>query len=547
MNALISIYLAALLLRCCIGLGPFSGMGKPPMFGDFEAQRHWMEIALNLPTNEWYVGKHELNDLQYWGLDYPPLTAYHSLAFAFILNKTTPETVAFGTSRGIESSSTKVWMRFSALLSDAITFIPAVIWYYYRKLQLQKPNETSREHFIYAATFLALTSPSFMLIDHGHFQFNCVAHGFVVISLCLLQQQSSGEISLTSACLASIAFCLALNFKQMSLFYSPAIFTYLLHWTMNNGELRTFLVRFVALGLTVIGTFGLIWFPFFMNGTALQVLHRVFPFERGLFEDKVSNFWCASNVFIKWKSTFSRDMLTIFAFGLTFLGIIPSCITLFVKSTERRRRPSLNLIMFTTSLSFFLFSFQVHEKNILIPLVPAVLCFGDGLTLCSSIDRDDSLRNMMRNDENSHVSCRGTFLGFWFSIFASLSMIPLLVKDGLMTTTMFSLGFFVLAEIILVGEEVDGDTINSNFLFDMSLKSLLAWIGSISLLTTSYLICYHQPPPQLPDLFIVIHIFFSFIVFFLFWIYGNFLLWEDVLYSTFSTNTTTKEKKSKRD
>lgn len=43
------------------------------MFGDFEAQRHWMEITSHLPISQWYF-----YDLPYWGLDYPPLTAYHS-------------------------------------------------------------------------------------------------------------------------------------------------------------------------------------------------------------------------------------------------------------------------------------------------------------------------------------------------------------------------------------------------------------------------------------------------------------------------------------
>jgi len=46
------------------------------MHGDFEAQRHWMEITQHLPMAKWY-----LYDLQYWGLDYPPLTAYHSWLF----------------------------------------------------------------------------------------------------------------------------------------------------------------------------------------------------------------------------------------------------------------------------------------------------------------------------------------------------------------------------------------------------------------------------------------------------------------------------------
>lgn len=48
------------------------------MFGDYEAQRHWMEITVNLPASHWYTNTTD-NDLLYWGLDYPPLTAYHSL------------------------------------------------------------------------------------------------------------------------------------------------------------------------------------------------------------------------------------------------------------------------------------------------------------------------------------------------------------------------------------------------------------------------------------------------------------------------------------
>lgn len=55
--------------------GPNGGAGRatPPMYGDYEAQRHWLEITVHLPMRAWYT-----YDLQYWGLDYPPLTAYHA-------------------------------------------------------------------------------------------------------------------------------------------------------------------------------------------------------------------------------------------------------------------------------------------------------------------------------------------------------------------------------------------------------------------------------------------------------------------------------------
>ena len=87
-------YLAIVFHYChslCTGLIHFSGFNKPSMFGDFEAQRHWMEMTSHLPISQWYF-----YDLPYWGLDYPPLTAYHSwmlgkMSFIEIPNLTKPE------------------------------------------------------------------------------------------------------------------------------------------------------------------------------------------------------------------------------------------------------------------------------------------------------------------------------------------------------------------------------------------------------------------------------------------------------------------------
>jgi alpha-1,3-glucosyltransferase len=67
------ILMAVGLFRWTTGLWGYSGFKSPPMHGDFEAQRHWMEITRHLPISHWYF-----HDLEWWGLDYPPLTAYHS-------------------------------------------------------------------------------------------------------------------------------------------------------------------------------------------------------------------------------------------------------------------------------------------------------------------------------------------------------------------------------------------------------------------------------------------------------------------------------------
>lgn len=112
------------------------------MFGDYEAQRHWMELTNHLPIRQWYT-----YDLQYWGLDYPPLTAYHSwlcgkMWVACILRPHTssrsnsgswidPQWFALDTSRGIETPMSKLFMRSTVILSDYAIYIPAA-WLFTR-------------------------------------------------------------------------------------------------------------------------------------------------------------------------------------------------------------------------------------------------------------------------------------------------------------------------------------------------------------------------------------------------------------------------------
>jgi len=49
-----------------------------------------MEITVNLRTVDWYTNSSR-NDLAYWGLDYPPLTAYHSYLMGVMYEHLTNE------------------------------------------------------------------------------------------------------------------------------------------------------------------------------------------------------------------------------------------------------------------------------------------------------------------------------------------------------------------------------------------------------------------------------------------------------------------------
>ena len=70
-----------------------------------------------------------VNDLEYWGLDYPPLTAYHSWIMGIMSHYINPEWVAVKSSHGYESADHKIFMRLSVLIAEILIYFTAVIVY----------------------------------------------------------------------------------------------------------------------------------------------------------------------------------------------------------------------------------------------------------------------------------------------------------------------------------------------------------------------------------------------------------------------------------
>ena len=155
---------------------------------------------------------------------------------------------------------------------------------------------------------------------------------------------------------------------------------------------------FLRLGVVTIAAFAILFLPFLPPiapaSTILDPITRIFPFNRGLFEDKVANFWCATNVVLKWKVWAAQGILVKLSAALTALGFLPAVATLLFsgyklqvkhatsndvttnETKTAKQTPLLPLLpyaLLTSSLSFFLFSFQVHEKTILVPLMPMTL------------------------------------------------------------------------------------------------------------------------------------------------------------------------------
>lgn len=285
-----------LTLRSTLSLHSYSGENRPPMYGDFEAQRHWQEITVHLPTRQWYTQTKD-NDLQYWGLDYPPLTAYHSLLNGVIAGHLNTSYVELHSSRGISTDDHKYFMRLTVLAMEALVYLPC-LYFAIREIQKRFLIKSDQNLIAY---FAAVIYPGQILIDNGHFQYNNVSLGLAMLSVALMVR--------SRYCWGALAFTLALNYKQMELYHSLPIFFYLLAQCLprlsvqSNLKWSQGILRLIKIGATVVITMILLYLPWLQNGPEdiKQVLFRLFPIARGVFEDKVANFWCIVNVFHKIK------------------------------------------------------------------------------------------------------------------------------------------------------------------------------------------------------------------------------------------------------
>jgi alpha-1,3-glucosyltransferase len=465
------------MLRILIGFHPHSGQdnhhgSKVAYGGDFEAQRHWMELTLHLPVGDWYW-----YDLDYWGLDYPPLTAYVSWLCGLVSHYVVgPESVALDNSRGMEDPNHKAFMRATVLVLDLLVFGTAV-WY-----STYRGDKKSMW-----AVMIALIQPAILLIDHGHFQYNTVALGLSIAAFASMVRGPAFD----SCVWGGFYFVLALNFKQMTLYYAPVVFCYLLGRCLAR-PLR-FLPRIIWLGFVVLFTFYVLWEPFVKYPPSHDptipslerlehVVRRIFPFQRGLFEGKVSNLWCALDTSpINIRHRIPSDQQPLLALAATSILMLPSCLRILYigchePSSEKLSGTHWNMILWAATscaLSFFLASFQVHEKSILLALAPCTLLLWQDPVFVE-----------------------------WFSFVCVWSLWPLLRVDRLQLAYVCMVTIF--ASLVCFRRMGMGQlmvrTIFSGTIL-IQIIPTLSYLGMIGLHVAQACV---PPPPSLPDLYEVL-------------------------------------------
>lgn len=321
-------------------------------------------------------------------------------------------------------------MRATVVISEYITYIPAAVVYVRHCSHLEDVSiwESS------IALTAVLMQPATILIDHAHFQYNTVMLGLVLASM--------SSILAGRTLWASVFFVAALGFKQMALYYAPATFAYLLGiCILPQVHIR----RFFGIALVTILSFAIICAPLILGalydahygisptleakGTTVnpllssipftidretwyyrillqltQIIYRIFPFARGLFEDKVANIWCAFHTVHKLHQ-YPTAMLQRLSLSATLISILPACMTISLFP----RKDLLPLALASTAWGFFLCSFQVHEKSVLLPLLPTTLL----------LSGKDGLSSEIR-----------AWVG-WANMLGSWTMFPLLKRDEL--------------------------------------------------------------------------------------------------------------------
>ena len=306
---------------------------------------------------------------------------------------------------------------------------------------------------------IALLTPGFILIDHGHFQYNNVMLGFTLWSLAAFASQ---KYSL------SVAFLmLSVSFKQMNIYSIPAFGTALLGIGLSEKTIGRVLISYMKWGMAALFTLAACFAPFLQSHELLlTVLKRLFPVNRGLFEEKVSNFWCTLSILTKFHRKYTNEQLFQYCLISVALALSPMLLGLLIRGAKGR----LGISKFLYGLSYvclvmFLFSYHVHEKQILIPLLPIVF-----------------------------LSSQDPFFVYFFTLWSSFSLFPLMRKDGLQIAYFASM-------------------LAWNCLFFMThVASIIPGIWKF-LITTSvdFIVLHHlgqvfwTPPSKLPDLFLVLN------------------------------------------
>lgn len=367
-----------------LGITVFVSLNKILLFPaykstDFEVHRNWLAITNSLPLSDWYYAEHSE-----WTLDYPPFFAYMEYIFSLFAAMVDKNIVDIF-NLNYDTTSVIYFQRMTVVMSDVVFAFAAFKWSKYLNILTVE----RRKHML----ILFIANCGLLIVDHIHFQYNGFLFGILLLSMYYI---ATGK-----ELLGALYFAALLNFKHIFVYVAPAYGIYLLRYFCIHKN-SFCLARFVKLAVSVIFIFALSFVPFIHH--LPQVFSRLFPFKRGLthsywapniwalynFVDKIASvsgakffLWSSNNT----SSCFNKGLVQvcehsvlpsikpIYTFLLTFLSMLPCLSELFFRP-YKSNAANLNRFIRSVqlcSLCSFMFGWHVHEKAIIMSIIPSTL------------------------------------------------------------------------------------------------------------------------------------------------------------------------------
>ncbi|XP_069565778.1 dolichyl pyrophosphate Glc1Man9GlcNAc2 alpha-1,3-glucosyltransferase isoform X2 [Brachyistius frenatus] len=356
---------------------------------DFEVHRNWLAVTHSLPASRWY---HE--NTSEWTLDYPPLFAWFEFGLSHVARHFDPNMLLVQ-NLNYSSPSTVLFQRLSVIFTDLLFIYAARECC--RCVQEQKASRDVLNRPSFVLAVLLLWNFGLLIVDHIHFQYNGFLFGFLLLSIAkhLQSQHLQG----------ALLFAVLLNLKHIYLYVAPAYGVYLLRsycFTQDNkdGSVRwgSFSpLRLIGLGVIVVSVCALSFGPFIAMGQLPQLLSRLFPFKRGLCHAYwAPNVWALYNVLDKSLATLGVRLKLLEEAELPRASMTGGLVQEFQHSVLPSVSPSVTLVctllavlpavasiwwrprgsrgflrcLLLCALGSFVFGWHVHEKAVLIAILP---------------------------------------------------------------------------------------------------------------------------------------------------------------------------------
>ncbi|KAB1272136.1 putative dolichyl pyrophosphate Glc1Man9GlcNAc2 alpha-1; 3-glucosyltransferase [Camelus dromedarius] len=327
---------------------------------DFEVHRNWLAITHSLPISQWYY-----EATSEWTLDYPPFFAWFEYALSHVAKYFDQEMLNVH-NLNYSSSRTLLFQRFSVIFTDAL-FVYAV-YECCKCIEGKKAGKELTEKPKFILSVLLLWNFGLLIVDHIHFQYNGFLSGLMLLSIARL-------------------------FQHIYLYVAPA-YDGSIRWNSFS------FVRLISLGLIVFLVSALSLGPFLALNQLPQLFSRLFPFKRGLCHAYwAPNFWALYSALDKVLSVIGLELKLLdpnkvpkasMTSGLvqqfqhtvlpsvtplatlicTLIAILPSIFCLWFKPQGPR---GFLRCLILCALSSFMFGWHVHEKAILLAVLPMSL------------------------------------------------------------------------------------------------------------------------------------------------------------------------------